>query len=91
MVAELDDLLLERLGRFWMEEIVDNDIGFLPGQFEDDRLTNSAIAPGDDGNLILQLHDHLPDVAVVTLVSERPGARSSIRYNANFDEDESMI
>ena len=52
LVAELGDLLLERLGRLRMKQIVNNDAGTLPGQFENDRLTDPAVAAGDDRNLV---------------------------------------
>jgi hypothetical protein len=48
LVTELGDLLLERLGGLRMSHVVDDDAGVLPGQFEHDRLTNPAVAAGDD-------------------------------------------
>ncbi|WP_244500722.1 hypothetical protein [Methyloceanibacter marginalis] len=39
-----------------MGHVVDDDIGALLGQFEDDRLANTGIAAGHDGNLVLQRH-----------------------------------
>jgi hypothetical protein len=32
----------------------------LPCEFENDRLTNPAVAAGDDGDLVLQRHDGSP-------------------------------
>ena len=51
--AELGDLLLERLGRLRMKQIVNNDAGILAGKFENDGLTDPAVTAGDDGNLVL--------------------------------------
>jgi hypothetical protein len=36
-----------------MTHIVDDDIGMLAGEFENDRLAYPAIATGDDGDLAL--------------------------------------
>ena len=33
-----------------MDHVVDDDAGLLPGQFKNDRLTDPAVAAGDDGN-----------------------------------------
>ena len=56
LAAELADLLFERLSRLRMKQVVDDDAGALPGQFENDRLTDPAIAAGDDGGLVAQRH-----------------------------------
>ena len=39
-----------------MSHVVDDDRGALPRQFENDRLTDPAVAAGDDRNLVLQRH-----------------------------------
>jgi len=49
--AELADALLQRVGRFRMRHVVDDDAGLLPGEFQGDRLPDPAVAAGDDGNL----------------------------------------
>jgi hypothetical protein len=36
-----------------MAHIVDDDIGMLPGELENNRLAYPAIATGDDGDLVL--------------------------------------
>ena len=59
LTTELADLPLERLGRLWMDHVVDDDAGLLTGQFENDRLADPAVAAGDDGDLVLQRHDQL--------------------------------
>ena len=53
LIAELGDLLLERGGRLRMGHIVDDDVGTLPGEFENDRLTDPAVAAGDDRHFVL--------------------------------------
>src|SRR5262245_911941 len=57
LVTELADLPLERLGRLRMDHIVDDDAGLLTRQLENDRLTDPAVAAGDDSNLVFQGHD----------------------------------
>ena len=57
LVAESGDLLLEHRGRLRSNDIVDDDTGALPREFENNRLPDAAIAAGDDGNLVLQRHD----------------------------------
>jgi hypothetical protein len=57
LATELADLPLEHLGRLGMDHVVEDDAGLLPGQFKNDRLTDPAVAAGDDGNLVLQRHD----------------------------------
>jgi hypothetical protein len=57
LATELADLPREHLGRLRMDHVVDDDAGLLPGQFKNDRLTDPAVAAGDDGNLVLQRHD----------------------------------
>jgi hypothetical protein len=37
LAAKFADLSLERLGRFWMGHVIDDDAGLLTGQFENDR------------------------------------------------------
>ena len=59
LTTELADLPLERLGRLWMDHVVDDHAGLLTGQFENDRLADPAVAAGDDGDLVLQRHDQL--------------------------------
>ena len=53
LLTELADLLLERLCRSRMSHIVDDEIGTLPGEFENNRLADPAVAAGDDGDLAL--------------------------------------
>ena len=60
LIAELGNLLLERRRRLRMGHVVDDDRGALPCEFENDRLTNPAVAAGDDGDLVLQRHDGSP-------------------------------
>jgi hypothetical protein len=36
-----------------VKQIVNNDAGILPGQFENDGLTDPAVAARDDGSLVL--------------------------------------
>ena len=52
-IPELADLLLQHLGCLRMAHIVDDDIGVLPGELENDRLAYPAIATGDDRDLVL--------------------------------------
>jgi hypothetical protein len=40
LITELSDLLLERVDRFRMAYIVDDDAGVPPGEFENNRLTD---------------------------------------------------
>ena len=42
LAAELVDLLLDRLGRFRMKQVIDDDTRALPREFENDRLTDPA-------------------------------------------------
>jgi hypothetical protein len=51
LVTELGDPLLERLGGPRMSHVVDDDAGVLPHRFVHDRLTNPAVAAGDDGKV----------------------------------------
>jgi hypothetical protein len=48
------DQILERGGRLRMSDVVDDDARTLSRQFENNRLTNPAVAAGDDGNFVLQ-------------------------------------
>ena len=57
LVAELGDLPLQCLGRLRMNHVVDDDAGTLARQFNNDRLTDPAVAAGDDRDLVLQRHD----------------------------------
>ena len=52
LITELADLLLECLGRLGMSNIVDYDFGLQPREFQRDRLTDPAVAAGDDSNPI---------------------------------------
>ena len=56
LAAELDDLLLERLGRLRMKQVIDDDARALPRQFENDRLTDPAVAAGHDRGLVVERH-----------------------------------
>jgi hypothetical protein len=56
LAAELGDLLLERLGRLGMKQVIDDDARTLSGQFENDRLADPAIAAGDDRGLVVRGH-----------------------------------
>src|SRR6185369_415716 len=56
LITQLGNLLFERRRRFRMGHVVDDDRGALPRQFENDRLTDAAVAAGDDRNLVLQRH-----------------------------------
>ena len=56
LVAEGDDLPLELLGRLLVGDVVDDDVGALPGQRQDHRLADAAVAAGHDGDLPLQCH-----------------------------------
>jgi hypothetical protein len=48
LIAQRRDLLLQRFGRLWMRNIVDDDTRALFRQFEDNRQADSAVS-GDDG------------------------------------------
>src|SRR5215831_17293842 len=54
LIAELGDLLLERVGRFGMNHVVDDDTRSLPSEFENDGFADPAVASRDDGNLAVQ-------------------------------------
>ena len=56
LITQLGDLLFERRRRLRMSHVVDDDRGALPRQFENDRLTDPAVAAGDDRNFVLQRH-----------------------------------
>ncbi len=60
LTAEFRDLLLQLLGRLRMHHVVNDDVGPLAREFQDDRLANPAVAAGDDRNLVLQRHDSCP-------------------------------
>ena len=60
LTSEFRDLLLQLLGRLRMHHVVDDDAGPLACEFQDDRLADPAVAPGDDRNLVLQRHDSCP-------------------------------
>ena len=62
LVAEPSDLLLKRLGGLRMSHVIDDDAGVLLGEFEHNRLTNPAVATGNDGNLVLQRHGQPLDI-----------------------------
>ena len=51
LTAELADLLLECLSRLGMTHIVDDNIGMLPGEFENDGFPYPTVAARDDGDL----------------------------------------
>jgi hypothetical protein len=53
LVAEFGDLALERLGRFRMRHIIDDDIGIEARQFEHGRLADTGIAAGEDRDFAL--------------------------------------
>ena len=53
LITELADLPLERVSRLRITHIVDDEIGTLPGEFENNRLADPAVAAGDDGDLAL--------------------------------------
>jgi hypothetical protein len=53
LITELADLLFERVSRAGMSHIVYDDIGTLPGEFENNRLAYPAISAGDDSYLTL--------------------------------------
>ena len=55
-ISELQDLLVERFGGFRMHDVIDNDIGALPGEFQHDGHADSAIATGDDGDFVFKVH-----------------------------------
>jgi hypothetical protein len=46
------DLRFQRLGRFGMRDVVDNDTCALPGELEHNGFADTAIAAGDDGNFV---------------------------------------
>jgi len=53
LIAQPTDLLLECLGRLRMAHIVDDDIGVLPGKFENNRLGYPTVTSGDDSYFVL--------------------------------------
>src|SRR5215469_4472504 len=54
LIAELDELLLERISGFGMNDIVNDDSCSLPGEFENNGFADPAVASSDDGNLVVQ-------------------------------------
>ena len=59
LIAERRDLFHQRVGRFGMGDIVDDDVGALFRQLQDDRQSNAAVAASDDGDFSLQIHNFL--------------------------------
>ena len=59
LVAQLRDLLLERIGRGRIGDVVDADVRPLLRQGEGDALADTAVATRDDGDLALQCHAEL--------------------------------
>ena len=53
-IAKQRHLPFDRVGRLRMGDIVDCDVRSLPGQFEHNRLTDSAVATGDNGDFVFQ-------------------------------------
>src|SRR5437773_316710 len=60
LVAERGDLLLQLLGGLRMDDVVDDDVGALPGQLQYHGLADATVASGDDGDFSLQRHDGSP-------------------------------
>ncbi len=56
LIAKGEDLFLEVFGGFRMHDIVDDDVGSLLGEFEDDRETDAAVSAGDDGCFSFEVH-----------------------------------
>ena len=56
LVTKREDLFLEVFGGFRMHDIVDDDVGSLLGEFEDDRETDAAVSAGDDGCFSFEVH-----------------------------------
>ena len=56
LVAEVTDLLLERLGGFRIGHVVDDDGGALGGQGKHHRLADTGVPAGDDGHFSLECH-----------------------------------
>ena len=55
-IAQGDDSPFEFLGRIRVRHVVNRDVGALLGQLEHDRLSDPAVAAGDDRDLALQKH-----------------------------------
>ena len=60
LVSQRADLFLQRLGRFGMRDVVDDDVGALLGELQHDGQTDAAVAAGDDGDFAFQVHDSSP-------------------------------
>ena len=54
--AQRRDLLFQSGRGLGMRDVVDHDIRTLPGQFQDDRQTDAAVAAGDDGHFSFETH-----------------------------------
>src|SRR6202011_1803815 len=57
LAAELGNLLLDGTRRLGMCHVIDHDACTVLCKFEHNRLTDPAVAAGDDRNLVLQRHD----------------------------------
>ena len=56
LIAELADLALERLGRFRMRHVVDDDARTLAGELQHNGLAYTAVTASNDRDLVLQRH-----------------------------------
>ena len=59
LIAQRRDLPFDLVGRFRMGDVVDHDVRPLPGEFEHNGLTDTAVAAGDNGDFVLQKHAKL--------------------------------
>jgi len=55
-LAQCVHLFLQGFGRFGMYNVVNDDPGPLPGEFQHDSKTDAAVTTGDNGNFIFKDH-----------------------------------
>jgi hypothetical protein len=49
-------LFFQRLGRLGMRDVIDDDVGALLGQLQNDGHADAAVAAGDDGDFAFKTH-----------------------------------